>query len=306
MPLMGRRQIIPVEKLMEADLDERLRDYIKTMPSLPTSVTKVLEICNNPQTSPADLNQVISLDPVLVGRVLKLINSAYYGLGQPVTSLARAIIMLGINTVKNLALSTAVMGQFSSKKNTDGLDMEGFWRHSLCVGVSAKLLARKRGTDAKLTEEYFTAGLLHDIGKIPLNAVLSKKYMLTVSAADRERKSLYRAEESNLGVNHCTAGAMISDAWKLEGAVGDAIVFHHDHADYSGDHKDVLYCVIAANQFASFSGIGFSGDCHPEKTDPLIWEVLDVSRDVFEEIEQIANSEIEKAEVFLKIGHLSD
>src|SRR5215510_2928264 len=134
---------------METDLDKALKDYIKNMPSLPTSVTKVLEICNNPQTSPADLNHVISLDPVLVGRVLKLINSAYYGLGQPETNLAKAIIMLGINTVKNLALSTTVMSHISTKKEILGLDMEGFWRHSLCVGVSTKLLAKKRGIDSK-------------------------------------------------------------------------------------------------------------------------------------------------------------
>jgi len=291
---------------METDLDTKLREYIKTMPSLPTSVTKVLEICNNPQTSPADLNHVISLDPVLVGRVLKLINSAYYGLGQPVTNLARAIIMLGINTVKNLALSTAIVEQLSSKNNSHGLDMEGFWRHSLCVGVSAKLLAKKRGIDSKLTEEYFTAGLLHDIGKIPLSGVLSRKYMLTVSAADRERKALYRAEESSLGIDHCTAGAMISAAWKLQGAIGDTIVFHHNYTGYSGDHKDVLYSVIASNQFASFSGIGFSGDRYPEKTDPMIWEALNSSRDVFDEIEKTVSGEIAKAEIFLKIGHLSD
>jgi putative nucleotidyltransferase with HDIG domain len=291
---------------MEADLEKKLRDYIKTMPSLPTSVTKVLEICNNPQTSPADLNHVISLDPVLVGRVLKLINSAYYGLGQPVTSLARAIIMLGINTVKNLALSTAVMEHLSSKNKSRGLDMEGFWRHSLCVGVSAKLLARKRKIDSKLAEEYFTAGLLHDIGKIPLNAVLSKNYMLTVSAADRERVSLFRAEENTLGLNHCTAGAMISAAWKLDGPVGDAIVHHHDYKEYSGAHKDILYSVAVANWFSSLSGIGFSGDRHSEKPDAGIWEALKISLETFDEIEAAANAEIEKAEVFLKIDRLAD
>ncbi|MCL2382269.1 MAG: HDOD domain-containing protein [Treponema sp.] len=288
---------------MEADFEKKLRDYIKTMPSLPTSVTKVLEICNNPNTSPADLNQVISLDPVLVGRVLKLINSAYYGLGQPVTSLARAIIMLGINTVKNLALSTAVMGHLPSKNKSPGLDMEGFWRHSLCVGVSAKLLARKRGVDPKLTEEYFTAGLLHDIGKIPLNAVLSNEYMRTVSSGDKERKSLFRAEESILGLNHCSAGDMIRAAWKLDGAVGDAIVHHHDFDEYSGGHKDVLYSTVTANWFVSLSGIGFSGDLHPEKPRPHVWEALGVSLEDFDEIEKIANAEIEKAEIFLKINN---
>ena len=291
---------------METDFDKKIRDYIKTMPSLPTSVTKVLEICNNPNTSPADLNQVISLDPVLVGRVLKLINSAYYGLGQPVTNLARAIIMLGINTVKNLALPTAVMGHLPAKNKAPGLNMEGFWRHSLCVGVSAKLLAKKRGIDAKLAEEYFTSGLLHDIGKIPLNAVLSNEYMLTVSAGDKERKSLFRAEDSIMGLNHCTAGAMIKNAWKLDGAVGDVIVHHHNCDEYEGDHKDVLYSIVASNWFASFSGIGFSGDLRPEKPHARIWEALGVSLEIFDEIEKGVNAEIEKAEIFLKINSLSN
>jgi putative nucleotidyltransferase with HDIG domain len=289
---------------MKTDLNKALGDYIKTMPSLPTSLTKVLEICNNPQTSPADLNHVISLDPVLVGRVLKLINSAYYGLGQPVTSLARAIIMLGINTVKNLALSTTVMGNLSSKKTSPGLDMEGFWRHSLAVGVSAKLLAKKRRIDSKITEEYFTSGLLHDIGKIPLNAIFSSEYMLMVSAADRERKPLSLAEENALGMNHCEAGAMIAAAWKLNGTVGDTIIHHHSYSEYSGDHKDVLLTVAAANRFASLSEIGFSGNCHPNPLPAIIWKTLNVDQNVFDGIEKSVQSEIEKAEIFLKIGHL--
>jgi putative nucleotidyltransferase with HDIG domain len=282
-------------------LNERIEEYIRNMPSLPTTVAKVLEVCNNPQTSPADLNHVISLDPVLVGRVLKLINSAYYGLGQQVTNLVRAIIMLGINTVKNLALSTAVMGNLSSKKNLRGLNMEGFWRHSLCVGVTAKILAKQRGIDTKQQEEYFTAGLLHDIGKIPLNAVLSTDYMLTLSAADRERISLFRAEDNTLGMNHNAAGAMIVKAWRLEGAVGDVIIHHHTCMDYSGDHRDVLFSIAAANRFASIMEIGFSGDRYPEKTDNLIWETLGVDRDVFDGLETTVNGEIEKAKIFLRL-----
>jgi putative nucleotidyltransferase with HDIG domain len=286
---------------MSIELGEKLNDYIKNMPSLPATVAKVLEVCNNPQTSPADLNHVISLDPVLVGRVLKLINSAYYGLGQPVTNLVRAIIMLGINTVKNLALSTAVMGSLSSKKELKGLDMDGFWRHSLCVGVSAKILARKRGIDSKLTEEYFAAGLLHDIGKIPLNAILSREYMLTVSAADRERISLCRSEVNTLGVNHCAAGAFIVTAWKLEGPVGDSIIHHHDYMEYSSDFKDILYSVVVSNWFASVMDIGFSGDRWPEKIDPSVWAALKVSREIFDEIEPVVNNEIEKAKIFLNL-----
>jgi putative nucleotidyltransferase with HDIG domain len=286
---------------MVPEISGKINEYIKNMPSLPTTVSKVLEVCNNPQTSPADLNHVISLDPVLVGRVLKLINSAYYGLGQQVTSLVRAIIMLGINTVKNLALSSAVLGNLSAGKSGGGLNMEGFWRHSLCVGVAAKIIAKKRSIDPKQIEEYFAAGLLHDIGKIPLNAALAAGYMLTISESDRNKMSLVRAEDRTLGINHCEAGARIVKAWKLEGAVGDAIIYHHNHIDYDGAHRDVLNSVILANRFASLMEIGFSGDRRPEKPGPSVWEFLGINDTIFDEIAPVVNSEIEKAQIFLKL-----
>jgi putative nucleotidyltransferase with HDIG domain len=283
------------------DVSKKLDQYIAGMPSLPTSVAKVLEVCNNPQTSPADLNHVISLDPVLVGRVLKLINSAYYSLGQQVTSLVRAIIMLGINTVKNLALSSTVMGNLAKNKTPAGLNMEGFWRHSLCVGVAAKAIAKKRGVDLKQLEEYFAAGLLHDIGKIPLNAVLANDYMLTVSSSDRDRLSLVCSEDRILGINHCNAGAMIVNAWKLDGPVGDSIIHHHNHAEYKGNYRNQLYTIILANRFALEAEIGFSGDRYPEKPGHSVWEALNITRELFDEIRGAVNVEIEKAEVFLKL-----
>jgi putative nucleotidyltransferase with HDIG domain len=286
---------------MNENLDRQIRDYIAAMPSLPTSVYKVMEVCNRPQVNPSDLNHVISLDPVLTGRVLKLLNSAYYGLSQQISSLVRAIIMLGINTVKNLVLSSTVMGSFGANRNFQGLDMEGFWLHSLCVGVSARLLARKRGVDTKVREEYFTAGLLHDIGKIPLNRILAKEYLLTISAADRERTSLYRVEENTLGLNHNTSGAMIVNAWKLEGSLGDTIIHHHTYQEYDAAYKDILFSVVAANYFAAVSEIGFSGDRRPEKISPVVWETLQVKPDVFDEMAAEVKEEIDKAKIFLKL-----
>jgi HD-like signal output (HDOD) protein len=169
------------------------------------------------------------------------------------------------------------------------------------VGVAAKILARQRGIDQKQTEEYFTAGLLHDIGKIPLNAVLSKEYMLTISTADRERLSLHKAEDKILGINHCAAGAMIVKAWKLAGPVGEAIAQHHSFAEYSGEHQDIVYSIIAANRFASIMEIGFSGDRYPEKIQDQLWEALGMDKNVFEGIEKAVNEEIEKAKIFLKL-----
>jgi HD-like signal output (HDOD) protein len=280
----------------------RVREYVGGMPSLPTTVSKVLEVCNNPRTSPIDLDRVIQLDPVLMGRVLKLINSAYYGLGTQVTSLVRAIIMLGVNTVKNLALSTAILDRVSNKKDFRALNMEGFWRHSLCVGVTAKLIARKRGVDPKSVEEYFAAGLLHDIGKIPLNNALAEDYVRTMSIADRDRIALIEAEQRTLGVDHCQAGRIVADLWKLTGAIADAVAWHHDLANYTGEHGDVLRTIAVGNFFANREGIGFSGNLYPAKVGPEIYELLGIEKSLLEELEEPVNAEIEKAKVFLRLG----
>ena len=288
--------------MADRDSARLVREYVGGMPSLPTTVSKVLDVCNNPKTSPIDLDRVIQLDPVLMGRVLKLINSAYYSLGAQVTSIVRAIIMLGVNTVKNLALSSAVLDRVSSKKDFHALNMEGFWRHSLCVGVTAKLIAKRRGIDSKSLEEYFAAGLLHDIGKIPLNNALADEYVRTMSFADRERVSLVAAERRGLGMDHCEAGRIVAENWKLTGAIADTVSQHHDLEAYSGEYGDVLRTVAVADFFANREGIGFSGNRYPDKMSPETYSLLGIEKTMLEELEEPVNAEIEKATIFLKLG----
>jgi hypothetical protein len=96
-------------------------------------------------------------------------------------------------------------------------------------------------------------------------------------------------------------GDVIVQAWKLEGAVGDAIFYHHIYTEYEGPHRDILYSVAAANYFAAVSDIGFAGDRHPEKCEDVIWETLGVSKGIFDEIAPQVSEEIEKAQIFLKL-----
>jgi HD-like signal output (HDOD) protein len=285
---------------MNKDLEQKISYHIHNMPSLPTSVVKVLELCNDPRSSPADLNYIISLDPVLTGRVLKLINSAYYGQERQVTTLVRAIIMLGFNTVKNLVLSSAVVDKLGKRTSAGGIDMKAFWRHSLGVGVASKLLAKQREVDPKRQEEYFTAGLLHDIGKIPLNSVTPEAYVLTIANAEKRHVSLIRAEDTLLGINHCLCGEMIVNAWKLHGPVGDVIVYHHACRGYRGPNRDILYHVALANYLIREMDIGFAGDSRPE-IDPSVWEVLKLRPGSTGPLAARVNEEIEKAQIFLKL-----
>ncbi|HEQ71490.1 MAG TPA: HDOD domain-containing protein [Spirochaetia bacterium] len=279
-----------------------MNSYIERMPSLPTTVSKILQLCNDPKTSPADLNKLISLDPVLMGRVMKLINSAYYSLAHKVTSLVRAIIMLGINTVKNLALSTAVLTQLGGKKNFQALNMEGFWRHSICVGVTAKLIAKRRKVDPKELEEYFIGGLLHDIGKVPLNNRLSKEYYEVFGESERRRIPLFLAEHSSFELDHTEVGKLIIENWRLSEDIRDVVQFHHRWNEYDGKYRDIVFTVAAANYFANVNEIGFAGDRYPETHIEGLFSYLEIDWDYLDSLEEEIKNAIAKAQIFLEVS----
>ncbi len=278
-----------------------IHQFIDRMPSLSTTVTKVLEVCNRPNTSPADLNRVISLDPVLTAQVLKLINSAYYSLPNQITSLARAIIMLGINTVKNLALGAAIIGTI--KKSSSSLPMDTFWTHCLCTGVTARILAAACGVATNLREEYFVAGLLHDIGKIPLYACLNQEYEQALALADLEEGPLLRAEEMVLSCNHAEAGRLIAEKWKFGPAITDCISCHHTLEEAPTETRDMVAMVALANIFANVYEYGSAGDHHPEPS--AIDDLLTVTGFSWSDLQDMARqveTEIDKAKIFLKVG----
>jgi len=281
---------------------KRIQNHIFRMPNLSTTVTKVLEICNNPKTSPNDLNRVISLDPVLTGKVLTLINSAYYSLPKRVTSLTRAIIMLGLNTVRNLALSTAVLEAFGRGESFPALSIDEFWTHSLCVGVTAKSLAVIRDVPVTEREEYFVAGLLHDLGKIPLNSCFPDEYVQALKSAKLEQGALHRAETAVIGFDHCEAGKMIADKWHLSETMNDALCHHHNLDDVNEENRELMAIVALANTYANTLEKDVSGTDVPE--DPVVQYLLEqvgISWHVFADLSETVFSEIEKARIFLQL-----
>lgn len=282
---------------------KRVQNFIDRMPSLSTTVTKVLEICNKPNTSPNDLNRVISLDPVLTGQVLKLINSAYYSLPNQITSLTRAIIMLGLNTVKNLALSTAVLGAFGNEKAFQVLPMDGFWTHSICVGVTAKTLAGKLGVARNDLEEYFVAGLLHDLGKIPLNFRFVEEYRNAIELAYLEQGPLCRAEAMIFGFDHALVGKVIAEKWKLSATLNEALCYHHDPEAASESCRKLVAIVALANLYANVYEIGFAGDRFQEgPTISRTLALLGIEWKDLSAIQEIVAVEIDKAQVFLRVA----
>ncbi|MGD9159021.1 MAG: HDOD domain-containing protein [Desulfobacteraceae bacterium] len=281
---------------------KQIQTYISKMPSLSTTVTKVLEICNHPNTSPGDLNKVISLDPVLTGKVLKLINSAYYSLPNQVASLTRAIIMLGLNTVKNLALSTAILENLGSTGNSKGLSMDDFWTHSICVGVTAKSVASAVGIPVTLRDEYFLTGLLHDLGKIPLNNRFPEIYMKSLEFTSVKQLPLYKTEEIVLGINHMEVGQMIAEKWQLNDSMKESLYYHHNPEEAKEENRLMVSIIALANACANKFETGTAGDIFPK--DQLLLKLLKLTGlewQTIEEIQETVLVEIDKARVFLQL-----
>lgn len=286
---------------------KKIQKYIERMPSLSTTVTKVLEVCNTPNTSPNDLNRVISLDPVLTGQVLKLINSAYYSLPNQISSLARAIIMLGLNTVKNLALSTAVIGTLGKSESFKSLPMDEFWAHSIGVGVTAKALAVLRKVPPTEREEYFVAGMLHDLGKIPLNNCFAETYIQALQLADLEQGPLCHAERLIVGIDHGEAGRMIGEKWQLNNSIVESLCFHHCPERAAEKNRELVTTVALANLYANIYEFGSAGDLFPESAFLLnILEMMGMRWEDLRELYDTVKGEIEKAQVFLQAVEKDD
>jgi HD-like signal output (HDOD) protein len=281
---------------------KKIQATIARMPSLSTTIVKVLETCNEPRASANDLKRVISLDPVLTGRVLKLINSAYFALGKPITSLTRAIIMLGVNTVKNLALSFAIMKNMQGSGSFQAFTTNEFWLHCLGVGVAAKSLAAAKGLSPAEQEEYFVAGLLHDLGKLPLNKQFPAEYFQVCQSADKQSEPFYISEDRRLGIDHCKVGEMIAQKWRLGDSLVEALTYHHHPDDCTENSRDLVSTISLANQIVIELKIGLAGDCI---TDSAMLEQLTakvgVDYGLLSDFHESVAGEIEKATIFLEI-----
>ena len=285
-------------EITKAEQRKNIERFIRRMPSLSTTLGKVMEICSRTDASPNELNKVISLDPVLTGQVLKLINSAYYSLVNKVTSLTRAITMLGMNTVKNIALSTAIIRTISGAKKSRALPTSKFWAHSIGAGVSARLLGEVKEIPPMEREELFLAGLLHDLGKVPFG----DEYSEVLKVAKVEQLPLVQVERDLMGIDHQEVGSMIAEKWKLNTVITECITSHHETKTLTGDLGQQVALIALGNMYANILDHGYAGDPFPPEEDiEYLLRFADLSLADFSGIGSRVKEEIQRAEMFLQI-----
>jgi putative nucleotidyltransferase with HDIG domain len=233
-----------------------LIDIVEKMPAFPRSVHRIIELTSDINSNPKDLVEVIEHDPILIMRILKLVNSSYFGLAEKITSVNHAVVYIGINTVKNLALSIATIGVLP-RTNDAGFDMDAFLLHSLSTAIVARIFAKKLKIQEKESFDFFLSGLLHDIGKIVFAHFMPNDFRAALQIAKEEELPLYAAERKIFDADHTQIGSTLAEKWNFSTHLIACIKCHHCH-----DHQEslIIDAVSAANQIGKELKIGFGGE----------------------------------------------
>ena len=221
-----------------------LKENIKNIPSLPEIITKSIELMQDKNTSAVTLSKIISNDVGLTARVLKLVNSAYYGFPKQISTIQQAITILGFTTIKGIILSASIYKMFSSEGAGSEFNYKQFWKHSLLVAFASKLIG-KYSKDL-VSSDIFSAAFLHDIGKIILAQYDRDNYTNVCMQNELSEFDYLKEEEKYCGINHCELGNIVAYSWNLPEVFCDVITYHHN-PEKSINFKNECMAVYLAN-----------------------------------------------------------
>jgi putative nucleotidyltransferase with HDIG domain len=249
---------------MTPELSQKLAAAVDRMPAFPRSVQQILQLTRDVNCSPKDLVRVIDHDPVVTVKILRVVNSAYYSLPKQITSINHAVVYMGFNSLKNLALSIAAIGMLP-KENLAGFDAQEYLLHSLTTANIAKMLAPRVGNVDPT--DCFIAGLLHDFGKVVFAQYMPKEFREALMMSEWSETSLHLSLRQIIGTDHAVVGAMLVEKWRFAAPLVETI--RHQFPDDLLD-TEMIACVFAANQISKKLKFGSGGNPTVEELPPTI------------------------------------
>jgi len=266
---------------------EELIERTVSVPTIPIVLLKIDRVLTSSESAAPDVARAISADPALASKVLRIANSAYYGLKAQVTSLDLAVALLGFKVIRNIVVTATVLEVFKGATRSMPLRPQEFWKHSLRTAVAARMIHMRflEGDRAKADEAY-VAGLLHDLGKLVLLDGKRRPYFDLIQRAREDGRRLVERETEKLGFDHADVGGLLGRRWNLPATVVSAIQGHHDPAADESEEPASAALAHVANYVANTRGLprGFHGaddPFHEEALEVLGLAPTDVSQMVF-------------------------
>lgn len=262
-----------MEDKRQSDFRKALRD-VKNLPTLPGIIAKLTRMAEDPDTTTEQMGKVISKDHILAAKLLKLVNSAFYGFPQKISSLNSAIILLGFNVIKSLIISSSIFELMEAQ------DVE-LWEHSLGCAVVCSVLAKRLNVSDP--EEVSTAGLIHDIGKVAIKMELSAEYAAIGQLVHDKQISRFAAESELLGLDHAEVGGWLAKSWNLPPKLVEPIACHHNPKE-SKDEKIATAIIHFSDILIRGLGYGHGDDIWVPPLSKSAWETLNLTAQDIDEI----------------------
>jgi len=246
----------------QTDFDSTMISRIQALAPLPELAANIMEISSDPNSMPKDLADVIKADQVLTAKILKNVNSAYYGFHRKIGNIDRAIVILGYNEIVNITQAVCLIEVYKCDFESPIFSREKFWIHSICAGYVARALCSlKKGINPK---DAFVMGLLHDFGKVVMHQHFQDLFHHLLQTALDKNEPLHRVSKELIDIDHAEIGAIITEAWKLPPKLVTAIKHHHEPSLVRRDQNEV-HLAHLANYFCHFKKVGISGNPVPDK-----------------------------------------
>jgi len=284
--------------LIEKPTLSALADRVKRLPTLPTVYAHVTAIMDNPNSSVADVGEIVSRDQAIVAKLLRIVNSAFYGLSQKVTTVPRAMAVVGFRALKDLILTVTVMPMLKQSGGDNGADQRAFWTHAITSAAAARALARV--LQLPEPEELFTAGLLHDIGKIAEYWFLKDGYAEVIDRASERHVPVFEAEREVFGFTHAQVGRLLADRWQFPTKLVHAIGSHHSPSSVPAFQQETAL-IHLADILARAVLPDATTDNRVPPLDAASWEDTGLEVEQLETCMAFLEEEMERGKAFLSI-----
>lgn len=264
--------------------------------SAPTTYARLDALISDPDSAIDDISAVINTDPALTTRLLKIVNSPFYGFPSQIKTISRAITIIGTRELTHLVLATSVMNAFRGIPS-NLMDMDTFWRHSLACAITAKYLAE--ATHQNQPEQYFIAGLLHNIGSLVLYQSVPELAREAINSARFGHEVLHEAEKRLIGFDHGEVGAALIQSWRLPESL--AVVARYHHAPSSAPQPAIdVNIVHIADVLVSSVPFGHNGDQHVPPLDSQAWQSLNLETSAIESLLANVSDQLDTLAVLMR------
>lgn len=273
---------------------QKAMSKVTEISSLPEITNRIVEVVDDPRATAHDMHEIVKNDPALAAKILKVVNSAFYGLPAQIASLDRAIVMLGLSAVKNIALAASLARLFKPGALSEQFEARDLWRHCVGVGVCARMLTK--AAQGVQNDEAFVAGLVHDMGLLVEYQIFPDQLREVINRAQSRGDDFCSTERELIGADHQAFGAALAMKWKFPPILRCVISHHHNPMPLKPEFKKAVAVIYVADHICCQQQHGFWLSCGEQPVEEEYLELIGVTTDNVDDIMEHLPGHIEEAE----------